>query len=149
MLGLDLRGTRLLVLSACDTGIGEIAPGEGVYGLRRAAVIAGAESQLVSLWKVNDLATRDLMAGYYQRLGKGENRSRALRNTQVEMLRSRQWSHPYYWASFIPIGAWGPLEQAKVADPSRDGTLISDTLAPESERARGKNGRADPTISPQ
>jgi CHAT domain-containing protein/Tfp pilus assembly protein PilF len=109
MTGLDLWGTKLVVLSACETGLGEVQVGEGVYGLRRALVIAGSESQLASLWKVNDAATQELMAAYYVRLGAGEGRAEALRHTQLEMLRSPVWRHPYYWASFIPIGAWGPI----------------------------------------
>lgn len=107
--GLDLRGTKLVVLSACETGLGEISVGEGVYGLRRSLVIAGAESQLASLWKVDDTATQELMEAYYRRLGAGEGRANALRHTQLEMLHSTRWKHPYYWASFIPIGAWGPV----------------------------------------
>jgi CHAT domain-containing protein len=108
--GLDLWGTELVVLSACDTGRGKVVVGEGVYGLRRALVIAGAESQLVSLWEVDDEATRELMEAYYARLAAGEGRSEALRRVQLEMLGSEEYSHPYYWASFIPIGAWGPIE---------------------------------------
>ena len=108
--GLDLRGTQLVALSACETGVGAISNGEGVYGLRRAFVIAGAESQLFSLWSVDDLSTRDLMVGYYQRLLKGEGRSEALRQTQLAMLNSQQYSHPYHWAAFIPSGNWTPME---------------------------------------
>ncbi|HEY0251532.1 MAG TPA: CHAT domain-containing tetratricopeptide repeat protein, partial [Kofleriaceae bacterium] len=80
--GLDLWGTKLVVLSACDTGNGKVTNGEGVYGLRRALVIAGAEGLVMSLWQVDDFATRDLMAGYYARLKAGKPRSDALRDIQ-------------------------------------------------------------------
>lgn len=107
--GLDLRGTQLVVLSACETGVGEVQVGEGVYGLRRALVMAGAETQVLSLWKVADDATRDLMVSFYQRLLKGEGRAEALRQVQLNMLKSEQYAHPYYWASFISSGDWRPL----------------------------------------
>jgi CHAT domain-containing protein len=108
---MDLRGTQLVVLSACETGAGDIQNGEGVYGLRRALVLAGAETQVVSLWKVADEATKDLMVEYYQRLLKGEGRSAALREAQRTMIRDPRRSHPYYWAAFVPIGNWAPLAQ--------------------------------------
>jgi len=106
---LDLHGTELVVLSACDSGIGDVQNGEGVYGLRRALVLAGAQTQVTSLWKVSDEATRMLMVDYYQRLLKGEGRSAALRHAQQTMLANPEYSHPYYWASFVPIGNWRPL----------------------------------------
>ena len=108
--GLNLYGTQLVVLSACDTGLGDVANGEGVYGLRRAFVMAGAESQLISLWKVSDAGTAALMTDYYQRLLKKQGRSDALRQTQLAFLRSDQYQHPYYWAAFITSGDWRPLE---------------------------------------
>jgi CHAT domain-containing protein len=107
---LKLRGTKLVVLSACETGLGSIENGEGVYGLRRAFTLAGAESQLMSLWKVNDEGTKDLMIKYYQRLLQNEGRSDALRQVQLEMLNSQEYQHPYYWAAFVPIGDWSPME---------------------------------------
>ena len=111
---LDLSGTQLVVLSACQTGVGRVMAGEGVFGLRRALVVAGAETQIMSLWKVSDAATASLMARYFELLVKGEGRSRALTQAQREMLidRTHDWSHPYYWASFIPSGDWGPLDLA-------------------------------------
>ena len=102
--GIDLFGTKLVVLSACETGAGN--PQLGVSGLRQALVLAGAESQVMSLWKVDDEATRDLMINYYKRLEAGEGRSEALRQAQLQMLRNNEQSHPYFWASFIPIGEW-------------------------------------------
>jgi CHAT domain-containing protein/Tfp pilus assembly protein PilF len=111
MTQLDLLGTKLVVLSACDTGVGEIKNGEGVYGLRRAVVLAGAESQLVSLWPVSDRSTRDLMIGYYKGLMQNEGRSEALRRMQLRMLRGAEKNaHPYYWASFIQLGEWANLK---------------------------------------
>ena len=74
------------MLSACETGIGEVKNGEGVYGLRRALMLAGSESQVMSMWKVSDRATRDLMVAYYKRLQAGDGRTEALRQVQLEML---------------------------------------------------------------
>ncbi len=107
--GLDLRGTQLVVLSACETGIGNVANGEGVYGLRRAFVLAGAASQLTSLWQVSDAGTKDLMVQYYDRLLANEGRSAALRQTQLAFLHSTNYQHPYYWAAFVPSGDWRSL----------------------------------------
>jgi CHAT domain-containing protein len=109
--GLDLWGTRLVVLSACETGVGDVQNGEGVYGLRRAMTIAGAESQVMSLWKVGDRATRDLMAAYYARLILGQGRAEGLRKVQLQLLDSPRWGHPFYWASFIHSGEWTPIEE--------------------------------------
>jgi CHAT domain-containing protein len=109
--GLDLYGTRLVVLSACDTGVGEVRNGEGVYGLRRALVLAGAETQVMSLWPVSDQGTRDLMIEYYKAVQAGEGRSAALRNVQLRMIASRDRLHPYYWASFMLSGEWASLQR--------------------------------------
>jgi CHAT domain-containing protein/Flp pilus assembly protein TadD len=106
---LNLAATKLVTLSACDTGLGSISSGEGIYGLRRALVVAGAESQVISLWKVADDATKELMINYYTRLKQGEGRSAALHQAQRDMLKSEKYSHPYYWAAFIPSGDWRPL----------------------------------------
>jgi CHAT domain-containing protein len=92
--GLDLWGTKLVVLSACETGVGDVQNGEGVYGLRRALVLAGAESEMISLWKVNDDATRDLMVDFYKRLESGVGRSEALRQVQLKMLKTADHNHP-------------------------------------------------------
>ena len=107
--GLDLWGTKLVVLSACDTGNGKVTNGEGVYGLRRALVIAGAEGLVMSLWQVDDFATRDLMAGYYARLKAGKPRSSALRDVQKEIASRPKYAHPYYWAAFVAAGDNSPI----------------------------------------
>jgi CHAT domain-containing protein len=107
---LNLWGTRLVTLSACDTGVGEVKNGEGVYGLRRALALAGSETQVISLWPVSDRETRNFMAGYYGRLLKGEGRGEALRQIQLEMLKDAKLRHPYYWASFIQAGDWANLD---------------------------------------
>jgi len=107
--GLDLWGTKLVTLSACDTGVGEVKNGEGVQGLRRALVLAGSESQVMTLWPVLDTTTRDLMVPYYKALRQGKGRSDGLRQAQLGMLRSKDRQHPFYWAAFIQSGEWGNL----------------------------------------
>ena len=109
--GMNLRGTQLVVLSACETGRGALAADEGVYGLRRAFVLAGAQSQVISLWKVSDTATQELMVDYYDLLLSGMPRDAALRETQLAFLNHEEYSHPYYWAAFIGSGDWRPLQQ--------------------------------------
>ncbi|MBI4746970.1 MAG: tetratricopeptide repeat protein [Acidobacteria bacterium] len=106
---LNLWGTKLVVLSACDTGLGDVKNGDGVYGLRRALVLAGSEAQMMSLWPVSDQGTRELMVDYYTRLKAGEGRSQALRNVQLKLLKNPRRQHPFYWASFIQSGEWTSL----------------------------------------
>jgi CHAT domain-containing protein/Tfp pilus assembly protein PilF len=108
--GLDLWGTKLVVLSACDTGVGEVKNGEGVFGLRRALSLAGSETQVMSLWPVSDLGARDFMTEYYKGLRRGEGRGDGLRRVQLEMLKGKGRRHPFYWASFIQSGEWANLE---------------------------------------
>jgi CHAT domain-containing protein/Tfp pilus assembly protein PilF len=108
--GLDLSGTKLVVLSACDTGLGEVKNGEGVQGLRRALVVAGSETQVMSLWAVPDEGAKELMAPYYKGLQRGEGRGEGLRQVQLRMLRSKDRQHPFYWAAFIQSGEWGNLD---------------------------------------
>jgi CHAT domain-containing protein/Tfp pilus assembly protein PilF len=107
---LDLWGTKLVTLSACDTGLGEVKNGEGVYGLRRAFFLAGTESLVMSLWPVSDYVTRELMVQYYAGLKKGLGRGEALRQAQLAMLKRKGRQHPFYWASFIQSGEWANLD---------------------------------------
>lgn len=108
--GLNLWGTKLVVLSACDTGVGEIRNGEGVYGLRRSFVLSGAESLIMSLWPVSDATTRELMSNYYKNLKQAMGRGAALRQVQLEILKRPGRQHPFYWASFIHFGEWANLD---------------------------------------
>jgi len=85
--------------------------GEGVYGLRRAFVIAGAESLVMSLWPVSDYTTRTLMTSYYKNLRQGLGRADSLRQVQLELLKHNPKLHPFYWANFIQSGDWTPLER--------------------------------------
>jgi CHAT domain-containing protein len=91
---LNLWGTRLVALSACDTGVGEVRNGDGVYGLRRAFVLAGAESLLMSLWAVSDSWTERQMRSYYENLKLGKGRGESLRLVQIGMLARNPRLHP-------------------------------------------------------
>jgi CHAT domain-containing protein len=107
--GLDLRGTEVVALSACETGLGDVSSWEGVYGFRRAFFLAGVESLLVSLFPAPDKETRRLMEAYYERLLAGKGRSQALREAQLSMLSIGEAGHPMNWAAFIMIGDWSPI----------------------------------------
>ncbi len=98
---------ELVVLSACQTGLGKEVKGEGMIGLTRGFMYAGAARVVVSLWNVNDRATADLMAAFYEKmLKRGERPAAALRAAQVEMWKQKQWRSPYYWSAFVLQGEW-------------------------------------------
>jgi CHAT domain-containing protein len=107
---LNLWGTKLVTLSACDTGVGEVKDREGVYGLRRSFFLAGAETLVMSLWPVSDYVTREMMTSYYGGLKHGLGRGEALRQAQLAMLKRKGREHPFYWASFIQSGEWANLD---------------------------------------
>jgi CHAT domain-containing protein/tetratricopeptide (TPR) repeat protein len=104
---LDLAGTELVVVSACETGLGDIVSGEGVFGLRRSFVLAGARSLVISLWQVPDAETKDLMIEFYSRLLQGQARSKALRGAQLAL--RCQYPDPYFWGAFICQGDPEPI----------------------------------------
>lgn len=111
--GLDLLATELVVLSACDTGLGEVRVGEGVFGLQRAFTLAGAKALVMSLWKVPDEETQELMLNFYDRIlgvnGEPSPIADALHNAQLDL--RKRYSDPYFWGAFVCLGAPGPLQK--------------------------------------
>jgi CHAT domain-containing protein len=108
VLGVNLDGTELVVLSACQTGLGEVRSGEGVYGLRRAFSQAGAAAQIMSLWSVPDKETQELMQAFYRALRQGARPGEALREAaaaQKTIVTGRYgFAHPFYWGAFVYLG---------------------------------------------
>jgi CHAT domain-containing protein len=102
VLNMNLKGTDLVVLSACETGLGEVINGEGVYGLQRALIIAGANSVIMSLWRVDDVVTKELMIKFYKYYLGGRNKFESLTLAQKE-IRNNQ-NLPYYWGAFVLTG---------------------------------------------
>jgi CHAT domain-containing protein len=96
----------LVVLSACKTGLGKRIRGEGVIGISRAFLFAGASSVLVSLWNVYDRSSAEFMTNFYRAMEKEhKNKADALKEARFEMIRGKKYSHPYYWAPFVLIGS--------------------------------------------
>jgi CHAT domain-containing protein len=102
VMNLDLSGTQLVVLSACETGLGRIENGEGVFGLQRSFMQAGAKNVLISLWKVDDEMTKELMIKFYQYLALGKSMSASLKQAQLD--QSRIVSNPSFWGGFVLVG---------------------------------------------
>ncbi|QSE95884.1 CHAT domain-containing protein [Fulvivirga lutea] len=100
-INLNLNGTNLVVLSACETAVGDVKAGEGVYGLQRAFLGAGAQSLLMSLWKVDDAATQELMTNFYTNWLKSGNKRSAFNQAQKTL--KQKYPHPYYWSSFVLV----------------------------------------------
>ena len=111
VLALPLDGTRWVVLSACDTGLGPVVDGEGVFGLRRAFRLAGARTVVMSLWEADDVASAQWMEALYRvRLQKHASVPEAIAQAQMSVLADRRArgvsTHPYFWAAFVASGDW-------------------------------------------
>ena len=102
---IDLRGLDLVVLSACQTGLGDIAQGEGIFGLQRGFKKAGANSVLMSLWEVDDKATQILMTQFYKNLLSGQSKRQSLLSAQkfLREIDGGKYNTPKYWAAFIML----------------------------------------------
>lgn len=101
-MNLSLEGTELIVLSACETGLGDVRAGEGVYGLQRAFLVAGANALVMSLWKVDDAATQQLMTSFYTQWAKTGNKSQAFKQAQLQLMT--KYPEPYFWGAFVMMG---------------------------------------------
>lgn len=102
VMGLKLIGTDLVVLSACETGVGDVQSGEGVFGLKRAFILSGAKAVILSLWSVPSKETKELMTKFYSLMADGKSKANALMQAKLEMKEKKP--NPFYWGAFILVG---------------------------------------------
>ena len=104
-------GAEMVVLSACETGLGTLHNGEGIISLARGFLHAGAKSVLTTLWSINDESNKMLMADYYTFLKEGESKDKALQQAKITQLKKADqlYAHPVYWAAFAPVGDMRPI----------------------------------------
>jgi CHAT domain-containing protein len=151
--GMDLRGTQLVVLSACETGMGaevvsegKVLMSEGVSGLRCAFAMAGARTMVMSLWEGSGVTAQRTMEAYYRKLAEGQGPGEAMQSVPLEMLRTKEHAHPKDWAVFIVSGDDEPLDFPDGQEPR-----VAEEEPPETEGRGGcatrPSGRGAPTGS--
>jgi CHAT domain-containing protein len=135
--GLNLARADLVVLSACQSNVGELSGGDEIVGLSRALIYAGTPSVIASLWSVSDESTRVLMEKFYTHLRAGKSKAGALRAAQTEMIASGKYAHPYHWAAFGVTGDPG-VSKGIVSAPTP--TVTTQIVSSPTPISKGQTG---------
>lgn len=135
--GLELKGNELVVLSACQTNVGELSVGDELVGMTRAFFFAGTPTILSSLWSVDDEATETLMTAFYRHWQAGMGKAEALQAAQAEVRVNPQWASPFYWAAFVLNGDPGTISRSPAAGPVSQSNRAPSPSAPASQSSGG------------
>jgi CHAT domain-containing protein len=112
----NINAIDLVVLSACQTDIGDITKGDAVFNLTHTFLRSGVPSVVTTLWNIDDKASSDLMKSFYKNLAKGMSKAEALQKAQITVLNTKGYSHPYYWAAFMLTGDSTPIIEKQTTD---------------------------------